>query len=172
MVDKPPFVDLHSLLNRVTLNFLEEVDSELLSWTSCDVEAVLGKDDNSYKKIKSGTNILKGLLNANLRSGSILAVLIHYLLLSPAKTSLFVSPCLPQYYLQRETKIEPVLRLLKSLFNSIFLQTLIEHCLPLLFCQWVDLKKLTRKTSRTFFWEFGLPVVSHVYVYLIPIRLS
>ena len=59
MVDKPPFVDLHSLLNRVTLNFLEEVDSELLSWTSCDVEAVLGKDDNSYKKIKSGTNILK-----------------------------------------------------------------------------------------------------------------
>ena len=50
MVDKPPFVDLHSLLNRVTLNFLEEVDSELLSWSSCDVEAVLGKDDKSYKK--------------------------------------------------------------------------------------------------------------------------
>ena len=47
MVDKPPFVDLHSLLNRVTLNFLEEEDSELLSWSSCDVEAVLGKDDNS-----------------------------------------------------------------------------------------------------------------------------
>ena len=47
MVDKPPFVDLHSLLNRVTLNILEEVDSELLSWSFCDVEAVLGKDDNS-----------------------------------------------------------------------------------------------------------------------------
>ena len=46
-VDKPPFVDLHSLLNRVTLNFLEEVDPELLSWSSCDVEAVLGKDDKS-----------------------------------------------------------------------------------------------------------------------------
>ena len=45
MVDKPPFVDLHSLLNRVTLNFLEEVDSELLSLSSCDVEAVTGKDD-------------------------------------------------------------------------------------------------------------------------------
>ena len=47
MVDKPPFVDLHSLLNRVTLNFLEEVDPELLSWSSCDVEAVLGKDVKS-----------------------------------------------------------------------------------------------------------------------------
>ena len=47
MVDKPPFVDLHSLLNRVTLNILEEVDSELLAWASCDVEDVLGKDDNS-----------------------------------------------------------------------------------------------------------------------------
>ena len=47
MVDKPPFVDVHSLLNRVTFNFLEEVDSELLSWPSCDVEAVPGKDDNS-----------------------------------------------------------------------------------------------------------------------------
>ena len=47
MVDKPPFVDLHSLLNRVTLNFPEEVDPELLSWSSCDVEAVLGKDGKS-----------------------------------------------------------------------------------------------------------------------------
>ena len=47
MVDKPPFVDLHSLLNRVTLNFLEEVDPELFSWSSCDVEAVLGKDEKS-----------------------------------------------------------------------------------------------------------------------------
>ena len=47
MVDKPPFVDLHSLLNRVTLNFLEEVDPESVSWSSCDVEAVLGKDDKS-----------------------------------------------------------------------------------------------------------------------------
>ena len=45
MVDKPPFVDLHSLLNRVTLNFLEEVDPELFSGSSRDVEAVLGKDD-------------------------------------------------------------------------------------------------------------------------------
>ena len=47
MVDKPPFVDLHSLLNRVTFNFLEVVDPELLSLSSCDVEAVLGKDDKS-----------------------------------------------------------------------------------------------------------------------------
>ena len=47
MVDKPPFVDLHSLLNRVTLNLPEEVDPELLSWSSCDVEAVLGKDSKS-----------------------------------------------------------------------------------------------------------------------------
>ena len=47
MVDKPPFVELHPLLNRVTLNILEEVDSELLAWASCDVEAVLGKDDKS-----------------------------------------------------------------------------------------------------------------------------
>ena len=47
MVDKPPFVDLHSLLNRVTLNFLEEVHPGMLSWSSCDVEAVLGKDDKS-----------------------------------------------------------------------------------------------------------------------------
>ena len=51
MVDKPPFVDLHSLLNRVILNFLEEGDPELISWSSCDVEAVLeavlGKDDKS-----------------------------------------------------------------------------------------------------------------------------
>ena len=47
MVDKPPFVDLHSLLNRVTFNFLEVVDPELFSWSSCDVEAVLGKDDKS-----------------------------------------------------------------------------------------------------------------------------
>ena len=47
MVDKPPFVDLHSLLNRVTLNFPEEVDPELISRSSCDVEAVLGKDEKS-----------------------------------------------------------------------------------------------------------------------------
>ena len=62
MVDKPPFVDLHSLLNRVTLNFLEEVDLDMLSWSSCDVEAVLEKDDNSYKK--SGINLLNGLLKS------------------------------------------------------------------------------------------------------------
>ena len=47
MVDKPPVVDLHSLLNRVTFNFLEEVDPELPSRSSCDVEAVLGRDDKS-----------------------------------------------------------------------------------------------------------------------------
>ena len=47
MVDTPPFVDLHSLLNRVTFNILEEVDPELLSWSSCDLEAELGKDDKS-----------------------------------------------------------------------------------------------------------------------------
>ena len=47
MVDKPPFVDLHSLLNKVTLNFLEEMDPESISWSSRDVEAVLGKDDKS-----------------------------------------------------------------------------------------------------------------------------
>ena len=47
MVDKPPFVDLHSLLNSVTLNFLEEVDPDMLSQSSCDVEAVLGKNDKS-----------------------------------------------------------------------------------------------------------------------------
>ena len=47
MVDKPPFVDPHSLLNRVTLNFLEEVDPELLSLFSCDVEALLGNDGKS-----------------------------------------------------------------------------------------------------------------------------
>ena len=47
MVDKPPLVDLHSLLNRVTLNFPEEVDPEILSRPSSDVEGVLGKDDKS-----------------------------------------------------------------------------------------------------------------------------
>ena len=47
MVDKSPFVDPHSLLNRVILNFLEEVDPELISWSFCDVEAVLGKGDKS-----------------------------------------------------------------------------------------------------------------------------
>ena len=47
MVDKPPFVDLHSLLNRVTLKVRAEVDPDLLSWSSCDVEAVLGKDVKS-----------------------------------------------------------------------------------------------------------------------------
>ena len=47
MVDKPPFVDLHSLLNRVTLSLLEEVDPESISWSSCDAEAVRGEDDKS-----------------------------------------------------------------------------------------------------------------------------
>ena len=113
--------------------------------------------------------VIKGFIekltwDPNLRLGSILAVLIHSLLRSPAKIFLFVSPCPLYCYLQRETKIEPDLRLLKSLFNSKFMRTLIEHCLPLLFCWRVDLKKLTRKTGRTFL-EFGLPVVSHVYLY-------
>ena len=47
MVDKPPFVDLHSLLNRVTLNLQEEVNSKLLSWSSCDVRVVLRRDEKS-----------------------------------------------------------------------------------------------------------------------------
>ena len=47
IVDKPPFVELHSLLNRVTLNFLEEMDPEILSWPPSDVELVPGKDDKS-----------------------------------------------------------------------------------------------------------------------------
>ena len=50
MVDKRLFVDLHSLLNSVTLNFLEEVDPDMLSRSSCDVEAVLGKNDNPKRK--------------------------------------------------------------------------------------------------------------------------
>ena len=113
--------------------------------------------------------VIKGFIekltwDPNLRSSSILAVLIHSLLRSPAKISHFVSPCPLECYLQRETKIEPDLRLFKSLFNSKLLQTLIEHCLPLLFCQRVLLKRLTRKPCRTFL-EFGLPVVSHVYLY-------
>ena len=47
MVDKPPFVDLHSVLNRVTLNLQEEVNPELLSWPPSEVETVQGKDDRS-----------------------------------------------------------------------------------------------------------------------------
>ena len=90
--------------------------------------------------------VIKGFIekltwDPNLRSGSILAVLIHSLLRSPAKISLFVSPYPLECYLQRETKIEPDLKLFKSLFNSKFLQTLIEHCLPLLFCQRLQLTK-------------------------------
>ena len=46
MVDKPPFVDFHSLLNKVTLNFLLELEIEPFSGPSCDVEAVLGKDES------------------------------------------------------------------------------------------------------------------------------
>ena len=71
MVDKPPFVDLHSLLNRVTLSFLEEVDTELLSWPSCDVEAVLGRDDISWKK---GSKFYKGLYTCTCYNGFLLAV--------------------------------------------------------------------------------------------------
>ena len=47
MVNEPFFVDLYSLLNSVTRNLLEEVDPDMLSWSSCDVEAVLGKNDKS-----------------------------------------------------------------------------------------------------------------------------
>ena len=50
--------------------------------------------------------------NINLRSGPILVVLIHSLLWLPLKLgALFVLPCPPEHYLQRETKIEPDLRL-------------------------------------------------------------
>ena len=62
-----------------------------------------------------------------------------------------------------------VIKKLLLLQSYYLLQTLIEHCLPLLFCQRVHLKKLTRKTCRTFF-QFGLPVVSHVNVYLYTIN--
>jgi len=46
MVDRPPFVDLHSLLNRVTLSV--RLDDELapLSWPSCDVEVALEKEES------------------------------------------------------------------------------------------------------------------------------
>ena len=45
-------------------------------------------------------------INNNLRSGPILAVLIHSLLRPRAKI-LFVSPCPPECYLQSKTEIEP-----------------------------------------------------------------
>ena len=47
MVDKPPFVDLHSLLNRVTLNVLcEDKLGVPSSRPSCDVEAMLREEDS------------------------------------------------------------------------------------------------------------------------------
>ena len=47
MVDKPPFVDRHSLLNRVTFSVPLEAKVDPLSRHSCDVEAdVLGKEES------------------------------------------------------------------------------------------------------------------------------
>ena len=57
-------------------------------------------------------NLSRTSKQANLRSGPIWAVLIHFLLRLTLKLgSLFVSPCPPECYLQSETKIEPALRL-------------------------------------------------------------
>jgi len=39
-------VDLHSLLNRVTLSVLLEAELFPLSGPSCDVEAALGKEES------------------------------------------------------------------------------------------------------------------------------
>ena len=44
-VDKPPFVDFHSLLKRVTLSFLLGAWPVLLSWPPCNAQdEVLGKE--------------------------------------------------------------------------------------------------------------------------------
>jgi len=46
MVDKPPFVDFHSLLNNVTFKDLLEAEVEASSsGPSCDVEATLQEAD-------------------------------------------------------------------------------------------------------------------------------
>ena len=47
MVDKPPFVDFHSLLNNVTFKVLSEAEVEASSsGSTCDVEATLEKADS------------------------------------------------------------------------------------------------------------------------------
>jgi len=47
MVDTPPFVDFHSLLNNVTFKVLLEAEVEASSSASiCDVEATLEKADS------------------------------------------------------------------------------------------------------------------------------
>ena len=46
MVDRPPFVDLHSLLNRVTLSVWLDDELAPLSRPSCDVEAALEKEES------------------------------------------------------------------------------------------------------------------------------
>jgi len=47
MVDKPPFLDFHSLLNKVTFNVLLEAEVGVSSSRpSCDVEATLPKAES------------------------------------------------------------------------------------------------------------------------------
>ena len=46
MVDRPPFVDLHSLLNRVTLSVWLDDELAPLSRPSCDVEVALEKEES------------------------------------------------------------------------------------------------------------------------------
>ena len=47
MVDKPPLVDFHSLLNKVTFKVLLEAEVGVSSSrSSCDVEATLPKADS------------------------------------------------------------------------------------------------------------------------------
>ena len=53
MVDKPPFVDFHSLLNKVTFTVLLEPEVGVSSSRpSCDVEAMLQKADSYTQKIQ------------------------------------------------------------------------------------------------------------------------
>ena len=54
------------------------------------------------------------MYNKNLRSGQILAVLIHSLCV--------VSPCLPECYLQNEMKIDPNLRVIKQVSMGVGLK--------------------------------------------------
>ena len=123
--------------------------------------------------------VIKGFIekltwDPNLRSGSILAVLIHSLLHSPAKISLFVLPCPLECYLQRETKIEPDLRLFKSLFNSKFLQTLIDlsmvfHCFSVSECTW----KNWLEKHAGHFWRLGyLWCLMYIYIQISPLPPS
>jgi len=46
MVDRPPFVDPHSLLNKVTLKRRPEVKLAPFSRPPCEVVAVLGKEES------------------------------------------------------------------------------------------------------------------------------